>query len=160
MSIHDQLPKIKSSIDSGRGHDIMVIITIIGVSIASFGLGAISAKKTNSEVIIEANSGLLLASTADAKSVTGDEKTANSTSSVAKNIPENTTNTGTMISVNSSSSASLQNNKGNFVASNKGKKYYPTNCSGAKSLSPTNLVYFQTKEEAEAKGYSLSTGCK
>ncbi len=40
-----------------------------------------------------------------------------------------------------------------FVASTRGKKYYPVDSSGAESLSPENRVYFRTAEEAEGAGY-------
>ena len=47
-----------------------------------------------------------------------------------------------------------------FVASKKGKYYYPTDCPLAQRLSQNNKVYFQTKQEAEAKGYQLNQKCQ
>jgi hypothetical protein len=46
-----------------------------------------------------------------------------------------------------------------FVASSKGKYYYPLDCSLAENLSEKNKIYFQTKEEAEAKGYLQNSQC-
>lgn len=40
-----------------------------------------------------------------------------------------------------------------FVASKRGKKYYPVDASQAKSIAPGNRVYFQTSSQAEAAGY-------
>ena len=40
-----------------------------------------------------------------------------------------------------------------FVASKKGKKYYPLDSAGASQLSPNNLVYFSDSLAAEAAGY-------
>lgn len=40
-----------------------------------------------------------------------------------------------------------------FVASKRGKKYYPVGSKGAANLSPKNLIYFRSAEEAEAAGY-------
>lgn len=46
-----------------------------------------------------------------------------------------------------------------FVASSQGKYYYPVDCSLAQNLSEKNKIYFQSKEEAEAKGYIYNTKC-
>lgn len=42
-----------------------------------------------------------------------------------------------------------------FVASKKGKKYYPVTSASANNLVPQNRVYFRTEEEAENAGYTL-----
>lgn len=47
-----------------------------------------------------------------------------------------------------------------FMASRRGKYYYPIKCSLAQQLSPKNRIYFLTKEEAEAKGYQLNQKCQ
>lgn len=47
-----------------------------------------------------------------------------------------------------------------LVASKNGTKYYYSWCSGVGKISPANLVYFASKEEAEARGYTPSAGCK
>lgn len=49
---------------------------------------------------------------------------------------------------------------GKYVASKNGKKYYLPTCSGAKSILAANKIWFQTKEEAEKRGYSASATCK
>ena len=40
-----------------------------------------------------------------------------------------------------------------FVASKRGKKYYPVGSSAGEGLSPANRIYFQSEAEAEAAGY-------
>lgn len=40
-----------------------------------------------------------------------------------------------------------------FVASRKGKRYYPVHSKQAEELTPKNRVYFRTEEEARAAGY-------
>ncbi len=47
-----------------------------------------------------------------------------------------------------------------LVGSKNGKKYYYTWCSGVGKISPSNLIYFSSKEEAEARGYTPSATCK
>jgi micrococcal nuclease len=40
-----------------------------------------------------------------------------------------------------------------FVASSRGQVYYPVGCDAWHELSPGNLLFFQSAEEAEARGY-------
>jgi hypothetical protein len=47
-----------------------------------------------------------------------------------------------------------------FVASSRGKYYYPVDCSLAQNLSEKNKIYFSIKEEAESKGYIQNTKCE
>jgi hypothetical protein len=47
-----------------------------------------------------------------------------------------------------------------FVASKRGKYYYPKACSKAKTLSVKNMLYFKDKMSAEAAGFSAYSGCK
>ena len=48
-----------------------------------------------------------------------------------------------------------------WVASSRGHSYYRRGCTTAKRLSPANLIYFHTEEEAQRAGYrrSASRGC-
>lgn len=46
-----------------------------------------------------------------------------------------------------------------YVASSKGKYYYPIDCPLAKNLSEKNKIYFNTREEAESRGYIYNTRC-
>ena len=48
-----------------------------------------------------------------------------------------------------------------WVASSRGHTYYRRGCSTANRLSPANLIYFSTEEEARKAGYrrSASRGC-
>ncbi len=46
-----------------------------------------------------------------------------------------------------------------FVASKNGKRYYLKNCAGAKRIKPENLISFESRELAEAAGYTKATNC-
>lgn len=41
-----------------------------------------------------------------------------------------------------------------FVASKRGKKYYPVHSASAGNLSPANRIYFLSSQAAEAAGYT------
>jgi hypothetical protein len=49
---------------------------------------------------------------------------------------------------------------GKIVASKNGKRYYYPNCGGINRIKSENRIYFDTKEQAEAKGLTLASGCK
>jgi len=46
-----------------------------------------------------------------------------------------------------------------FVASSRGKYYYPVDCSLANGLKEENRIYFKTQQEAENNGYVYNTRC-
>ncbi len=141
MSIPDILIKIKGFLHGQAGHDLMIVLVILGVSVSSFALGALSSQKDDSKVIIKTDPNLII--------TTPDDYSGNSANSIATR-PDTDQN---QITTNQSSGLP-------FVASKKGKKYYPVGCPASKSLSKTNLIYFKDEIEAEAKGYSLSTSCQ
>ena len=59
------------------------------------------------------------------------------------------------------SAAVAQNDSMAWVASSRGHTYYRRGCGTANRLSPANLIYFRTEEEAQRAGYHRSTsrGC-
>jgi hypothetical protein len=59
-----------------------------------------------------------------------------------------------------SSSAGPTSSAESFVASNRGKKYYPVACSSAKTIKKENLISFSSSAEADAAGYTQSSSCK
>ncbi len=46
-----------------------------------------------------------------------------------------------------------------FVASSRGKYYYPVDCNLSNSLKEENKIYFKTQQEAEDRGYIYNTRC-
>lgn len=46
-----------------------------------------------------------------------------------------------------------------FVASSRGKYYYPVDCNLANTLKEENKIYFKTQQEAEDRGYIYNTRC-
>jgi len=49
---------------------------------------------------------------------------------------------------------------GGYVASKTGSKYHLPWCAGAQSIKEENKIYFATKAEAEARGYTPAGNCK
>lgn len=57
-------------------------------------------------------------------------------------------------------SESKYSQKGNYLASSRGKKYYPVDCPASKNIKEENRIYFEKALDAENKGYTLSTSCE
>ena len=49
---------------------------------------------------------------------------------------------------------------GGYVASKSGAKYHFPWCPGAKAIKEENKIFFATREEAEARGYTKAANCK
>lgn len=50
--------------------------------------------------------------------------------------------------------------KGKYLASRSGSFYYLPACSGAKRIKEKNIVWFQTREDAESRGLRPATNCQ
>ncbi len=127
------MEKIKQFTGSDRGKDILTVIIVILVGLASFGLGRLSKNSSNAGIQIEYP-----------EQTTGVEATA-------------------LSSVNSSSllqNTKTTSSAKTFFASSRGSKYYSIGCSGGKTIKQENRIYFNTNTEAENAGYELSASCK
>ena len=168
MSIPVLSGKIKSFMDSEKGKDVFIFVVIVCVAISSFVLGKLSVaqKNTNNPIVVkfdpsitdyfyeEQKGGEVATPTLSTKSlseVSSNTSLSPSDEEVAGEISvsedDDTTNTES------------SEEKGDIVASSRGSKYYYVYCSGAKTLSESNKIYFSSEEEAESNGYSLSTSC-
>ena len=126
------MEKIKLFIEGEKGRDILIIIIVILVGLASFELGRLSKQNSTNGIKIEYQ-----------------DQGAN-----ALNAIENT------YKPQNKASTSQTATSGNYFASSRGTKYYSINCSAGKTLKQENRIYFSTSLEAEKAGYTLSSACK
>lgn len=131
-SIPEIIDKIKSFSSKKQGKDALSILIIILVAMGSFGLGRYS--KSDNE-----NNNISIVGALELKTPENTVKSIQNVSQVSNNI--NTYE------------------KGNYLASSRGKKYYPVDCPAANNIKVENRIYFVTANEAENKGYTLSTSC-
>ncbi|MEK9182826.1 MAG: hypothetical protein AAB809_01975 [Patescibacteria group bacterium] len=125
--------KIKQFVESEKGKDVLAIIIVILVGLASFELGRLSKGNGSSGIKIE-------------YPTQDQEASVVSSTNYSNSLQDNKiekTSTGK-----------------NFFASSRGSKYYPVGCEAGKSLKQENRVYFSTREEAERAGYELSSSCQ
>lgn len=135
-SIKDIKEKIKGYWSSGSvwSDDLFLLAIIILVAFFSFGLGRLSALK-------EAKTPLQIENIPNGTQQTTQTKNPQTTqvaTALTSEIPQNAT----------------------YVASKTGKKYHYPWCAGAQRISEENRVYFKSKEEAEAQGYTPASNCK
>lgn len=138
------MEKIKSFIESEKGKDLLIILIIILVGIASFLLGRLSKEGQNDQFKVIYPNG-------QADTISGLNEPQN-----GLNLQKNANlSQNTVLDKNSDISIP----KGNFFASKRGKKYYTLGCSAGKTIKDSNKVWFNTGEEAALAGYELSSSC-
>ena len=153
MSIEDITKKIKglfTSEGSGQGFtvfrlpklniipdDLFLGLVIVLVAFGSFGLGRLSKIEGAKTPIRIENAPEVTADTF--KPLDGAKKVSNNIAQTANIIGATT---------------------GQLVASKSGKKYYYPWCTGVQKIKEENRIYFASKTEAEARGYTPSATCK
>ncbi|HEY9584796.1 MAG TPA: hypothetical protein VJI33_04460 [Candidatus Paceibacterota bacterium] len=118
---------------------IFIILIVICVGIGAFGLGRLSKIEALKQGIsIEAPAAVVNA-------LNGQNQALN-----ANLEPINEVN----------SDVTEGDSSGQVVASKNGTKYHFPWCSGGKTISETNKIYFNSIEEARAAGYTPAANCK
>lgn len=128
----DLIQKIKAFLKANQ-KDLLLTTLVFLVSLASFGLGRLSAIwPTNEPVAIEEPKG---------EGQTAETGMANEPS---QSPP---------------SSFGFSPSAGVYVASKNGSSYHLPSCPGAKQIKAENKIWFQTKAEAQAAGYKPAGNC-
>ena len=143
MSIKDIPGKIKSSwkekaiplgstikSDINIKEDIFIVISIIFIGLAGFGLGKLSALEKGREAV-------------EIKPM------FNGTSTISANVPMSAT-----------ALLASEGAKGMLVASKNGTKYHFPWCAGASQIAEKNKIWFNSYEEAQKAGYTAAANCK
>lgn len=144
MSIKDLFQKIKSYLANFKDQiysqekglkikdDLYIILMIMLVGTASFGLGKISSFEKNKTPISVLK--------------TKEYMYASALSADSSNIKNDTQNPSS-------------NTSGMLVASKSGTKYYYPWCTGVSRIKEENKVWFNSVEEARAKGLTPASNC-
>jgi hypothetical protein len=130
MSIHPILEKIKAFMLQIETEAYLMILIIILVGMAGFGLGKLSNTDMNRAVIIQTE------------------------------VMENTQNDSIGSTQNTAGAINVDfKNNNNIVASKNGTKYYFPSCSGVGRIQDQNKVFFTSEQEALDAGYVKANGC-
>lgn len=139
MIIADLLEKIKGMAPKPQKRDLGSFIVIILVATGSFYLGQNNAtKNNNSQVQVVGGREVVFEKNPQTNSAIITGHTAN--------LNQNTLDENTYT-------------KGNYLASSRGKKYYPVDCPASGNIKEANRIYFKTAQDAESRGYTLSSSC-
>ncbi|PIT96722.1 hypothetical protein COT82_01585 [Candidatus Campbellbacteria bacterium CG10_big_fil_rev_8_21_14_0_10_35_52] len=136
MNISNFFQKSKRKLNILYRSDIFTATTIILIGFAGFGLGRISIIEKNKEAVKIEFPEYLSATVLNSQN---SDKSNTSLSSVASAPP-----TG----------------EGLLVASKNGSKYHFPWCSGGKSISEKNKIWFDSAEDARKAGYTPAANCK
>lgn len=148
MSIKDFIGKIKPHLanikdktyseESGLKikDDIYIVLMLLLVGTASYGLGIISShEKSKNPISITKTKDYMTASVLESTSVTKASQNTLATDKANQEVG------------------------GEVVASKTGTKYYYPSCSGVSRIKEENKVWFKTIEEARAKGLTPAANC-
>jgi len=144
------MEKIKQFMESDKGKNFFIVLTIILVGLGSFGLGRLSKKYSSSGIKIEYPA-------LQANTISSSTLTTNNTNTVKEGLKKPYTSSYIAPSIPKPTDTVVDKN---FLASNRGSRYYPIKCSAGKNIKIENRIYFATESEAINKGYTKSTSCK
>ncbi len=126
-----------------KSKEVMLVITIVMFGSLSFGLGRLSKTYENKpQVSIITPKNMVEKITVEKIALSGDKLVANPISATKNNIKEE------------------ESKEGIVVASKTGKKYHLPWCSGAKTISDNNKIWFNSIDEAKKAGYTPALNCK
>ena len=134
--VHEYHQKIKLLFE-GYKKELFTAALIFLTGMASFGLGRLSVIWPEKMPV----------------TITNNPRVENQ-----NNNTESTTATETVSHRAQTASAALKA-QGKYVGSRSGRAYHYPWCSGARRIKEANKIWFQSKEEAEAKGYKPAGNC-
>lgn len=140
MSIQEFTASIKGWFYEKDGALVLIIIV---VAVGSFWLGRVSV--TDFGISGSATTGVVLLTDKEA----AESVPVNETSPSEQNVSSTTVPVSQPMNIEK-----------NYVASKKGTKYHLPWCSGAQAIKEENKIWFTSKADAEAAGYTPAANCK
>ena len=153
-TVADFKEKIKSlGIQVFKNRDLFPAVVVLLVGVTSFGLGRLSVELPSS-----VDSRHLVSVSQPAQAV-GNETILEPvhTDARASWTSDSAVASG---AVRSTTAGTLSNSQKKYVGSKNGTKYYLPSCGGVRHIAEGNKVWFGSKEEATAAGYTPAANCK
>jgi len=124
--------KIKYFVEDNKS-DLLVAVAVFLVGLGGFGLGRLSAIWSEKKPI-----------------------------TIIQNQEENTEALRPTLDRQNIASvvSAIQNKHGKYIASKSGTAYHFPWCAGAQKIKEANKIWFNTKEEAESRGYKPAGNCE
>lgn len=134
------ISKVKENLDIKE--DTFIVLAIVLIGLAGFGLGKLSALE-KSRGVVEINSANFIPLASSSKSISNSSVTVKSDT----------------IPLSASAMVVGENAKGFLVASKSGKKYHFPWCTGALQIAEKNKIWFDSYPEALSAGYTPASNC-
>lgn len=144
MSIKESVNKIKgniSTVSADTKHNLFMVLLIVLVGTASFGLGRLSTDGSGGDEGIQIIMPNDLSASAINSVVAGEGRVESGESAIPDTVY-------------------VPDKGGEVVASKSGTKYHFPWCAGAKQIAEKNLITFASIEEARKAGYTPAANCK
>ncbi len=138
------MPNIPDLLKMRKVQDGLLICAVVLLGVTSFGLGRLSVEREQGVLLCEGENTPLLP---EQKEMTASVVQALSPQRAQEKTTTQATPTPSPV-------------QGAYVASKTGKAYYAPWCGGVERIKEENKVWFASKEEAEARGYTPSKNCK
>ena len=137
------ISRVKAGLDIKE--DIFIVLSIILVGLAGFGLGKLSALEKGREPVE-----IKPASFTNGNFSAIDTAVASGSAERSESQPA---------PVSASAMIAGESAKGMLVASKNGTKYHFPWCAGASQISEKNKIWFNSYEEAQKAGYTAASNC-
>lgn len=131
MSIPEVIKKINPAVNFDLKEDTFIVLAIILIGLAGFGLGKLSALEKGREAVTIKPASF-----------------AAITSTTTINVP-----------VSAAAMIAGESAKGMLVASKNGTKYYFPWCSGVSKINESNKIWFDSYESAQKSGLTPAANC-
>ena len=128
--------------------DLLILLTVLLFSTASFGLGMVSERERASKGSQESNFWIEEMSTSTRTSLPAGALQARGTAGEKVPVVPMAQALGTVVP-----------EEGKYVASKSGTKYYLPTCSGVRRIKEENKIWFATVDDAQASGRTPATNC-
>lgn len=123
--------------------DLLIALLVLSASLASFGLGVLSARDMSGKGNVDTFR-------IDSSSTTNAQVLGASAALAGQDV----------LTPKTVEQATIVSTQGVYVASKTGKRYYLPTCSGAKRIKKENRISFSSLEEAKASGRTPASNCK
>lgn len=127
-----------------RWYKILVVFCVLAVALLAYYIGFIEGQSTpGGRVALLCDKDILSTLAIPLGTVAAASEKAD-TAGTIKNTSQQ----------NIDSSSTSNQNRGIYVGSKNGTKYYTAGCSGTKRIKPANIIYFKDAQDAQLQGYS------
>ena len=146
-TVNPLISKVKNGFDIKE--DLFIVISIILIGLAGFGLGKLSMLEKGREAV----------QIKPAQVITTGSGEVRFTPIATSSVKSAEVTKGVDVPLSAAAMIASESAKGLLVASKTGKKYHFPWCAGASQITEKNKIWFNSFEEAQKAGYTAAANC-